>query len=119
MARRNLLYFFLGGLLLIAATCVAVFYADRMFSTTDQQAVAAMNAEELAALKRLSSIDGGMSSEQVFRTLGSPSEDLFFIAKWNGFGGSILSQARIYFVDGRPAKIRWMKLGFFVYERNL
>lgn len=119
MKRRNVLLIALGALVFVAASSVTVFFAYRTFSTTGQRAVAAMNHEERAAFGLLSSIDRRMSTEQVYARLGPPSEDLYFLAKWNGFGGSPLSQARVYFVGKHPRKIRWIKLGFFVYERNL
>lgn len=119
MKRRTALLIAIGALVFVSASSVTVFYAHRTFTSTGQRAVAAMNAEELAALELLSSINRAMSTDEVYRSLGPPSEDLYLIAKWNGFGGSVLSQARVYFVAGHPTKIRWMKLGFFVYERNL
>jgi hypothetical protein len=119
MKRRTALFVVLGALIFISASGLTVFFAYRTFSTMDERAVTAMNAEELTALHLLSSVNRNMSSDQVFRTLGSPSEDLHFLAKWNGFGGSVLSQARVYFAGGRPTKVRWMKLGFFVYEKHL
>jgi len=109
----------MGALVFIPATGATVYLFDRMLSNTGEHAVTAMNAEELAALRLLSSVNRNMSADQVFRVLGPPSEDLYFLAKWNGFGGSPLSQARIYFINDRPTKIRWMKVGFFVYDKNL
>lgn len=119
MKRRTALLVALSVLVFVSASGVTVFYAHRTFSTNGQRAVATMNAEELAALGLLSSINRGMSADQVYQILGPPSEDLYLMAKWNGFGGSALSQARVYFVSEHPIKIRWIKLGFFVYERKL
>ena len=119
MKRRTAFLVAALALIFVSASSVTVFLAHRTFTTTGQRAVQAMNAEELAALARLARINRAMSADQVYQALGPPTEDLYLLAKWNGFGGSALSQARVYFVDGHPAKIRWMKLGFFVYERNL
>ena len=119
MTRRSALLIAVGVLVFVSASSVAVFYAHRTFTTTGQRAVGVMNPEERAALDGLSKISRAMSTEQVYRALGPPSEDLYLVAKWNRFGGSALSQARIYFVNERPMKIRWIKLGFFVYERDL
>jgi len=119
MTRRTVLYVVLGALIFVSGTGVTVFFADRMFSNMGEHAVTAMNAEELAALRLLSSVNRNMSMDQVFQTLGPPSEDLYFLATWNGFGGSVLSQARVYSLNNRPTKIRWMKVGFFVYEKKL
>ena len=119
MKRRTVLLIALGVLIFISASSVTVFYAHRTFSTNGQSAVATMNAEELTALGLLSSINRGMSTDQVYQTIGPPSEDLYLMAQWKGFGGSALSQARVYFVNQHPVKIRWIKLGFFVYEKTL
>jgi hypothetical protein len=119
MKPRTVLLIAVGVLLFVSASSITVFFAYRTFSTTGQRAVARMNTEELTALKLLSSINRGMSTDQVYRTLGPPSADFYLLAKWNGFGGSALSQARVYFVDEHPIKIRWIKLGFFVYETRL
>jgi len=119
MKRRNVVLVALAVLMFISASGVMVYFAHRTFTTTGQRAVAMMNTEELAVLGKLSSIRRAMSTDQVYQALGPPSEDLFLLAKWNGFGGSPLSQVRVYFVDKHPIKFRWIKLGFFVYERNL
>ncbi len=119
MKRRAVLLVAALALVFVAGTSVTAYLGHRTFTTTGERAVAAMGAEERAALARLSSINRTMSVEDVHRALGPPTEDLFVLSKWNGFGGSPLSQARVYFVDQHPAKIRWMKLGYFVYERNL
>jgi pheromone shutdown protein TraB len=117
--RGTLVFLALAVPVLAGATAVAVYYIDRTVSTTGEQAVQAMNAEERAALGRVLALRRGMTAEEVFRSLGPPSEDLGLLAKWDGFGGSALSQVRVYFLDGRPVKVRWLKLGAFVYERNL
>lgn len=119
MKRRNVLLIAFVLLVFAAGTGAAGYFVYRTVSTTGQQAVAMMNGEERAALGLLSSIDRNMSADQVYQKLGPPSEDLYLQARWNGFGGSPLSQARVYFIDGHPRKIRWIKLGYFVYERNL
>lgn len=78
-----------------------------------------MNEEERGKLELLLSIKPTMNSEQVYEILGQPTDDLYLVAKWNGFGGSSLSQVRMYFADGHPRKVRWIKIGFFAYEKNI
>ena len=117
--RRTALFIALGVLVFAAASGVTLFYAYRTFTTTGEGAVQAMNAEERAALERLSAIERTMTVEQVHAALGAPSEDRYVLVTWNGFGGSPLSQARVYFLDEHPRKIRWIKLGYFVYEKDL
>lgn len=119
MKRRTVLLIAIVVLVFAAGLGAAGYFVYRTVSITGEQAVAAMNGEERAALARLSSIDRNMSADQVYETLGPPTEDLYLQARWNGFGGSPLSQARVYFIDGHPRKIRWIKLGYFVYEKNL
>lgn len=119
MKRRTVLLVAVLVLVFIGGSSVTLYLGHRMFTTTGARAVAAMDVEERAALARLMSINKRMSIEDVHQTLGSPTEDVFVLAKWNGFGGSPLSQVRVYFVGGHPAKLRWMKLGYFVYEKNL
>ena len=119
MKQRAGLLIALGVLAFVSASIVTAFFAYRTFTTTGQRAVTVRTTEELSALKLLSSINRTMSIDQVHRTLGPPSEDVYLMAKWNRFGGSILSQARVYFAGERPAKVRWIKLGFFFYEKNL
>lgn len=109
-----------GGVLVLAsAAAVAGFYGYRTVATTGEAAVQAMDASERTALQTLSQLDRTMSAEQVQALLGEPSEDRYVLATWNGFGGSALSQARVYYVERHPRKIRWIRLGRFVYEKDL
>lgn len=119
MKRRYVLLIAFVALVFAAGVVAVGYFVYRTVATTGQQAVAVMNGEERAALGLLSSLDRNMSTAQVYEKLGPPSKDLYLMAEWNGFGGSPLSQARVYFVDGHPSKIRWIKLGYFVYDRNL
>lgn len=119
MKRGTILFLALAVPVLAGATAAGVYFIDRTVSTTGERAVQAMNAEERAALRGVLLLRRGMSAEDVYRALGPPTEDLGLVAKWNGLGGSALSQVRVYFLDGRAFKVRWMKLGAFVYERNL
>jgi len=115
--KRN--QFVLIALLVIAVLGGAGYFTYRTFSTTGDGAIAMMNKEEGHALERLLTIDPAMRADEVFGILGQPTDDLYVMAKWNGFGGSGLSQARVYFAHGHPRMIRWIKLGAFVYEKRL
>ena len=90
-----------------------------MMTHTGARAVDQMNAQERELLKRVALVRSTMSMEQVYKILGEPTSDLFQLAKWDGFGGSELSQLRIYVVDGHPRKVRWAKLGYFFYDKDL
>jgi hypothetical protein len=104
----------------IASGMAALGYATwNMMSHTGARAVDRMNAQERESLKRVALVRSTMSMEQVYKILGEPTSDLFQLAKWDGFGGSELSQLRIYVVDGHPRRVRWMKLGYFFYDKDL
>ncbi len=107
-------------LFLIPATGFFGFYSYRTFATTGEKAIAVMTPEELTVLEKVSQIDKNMNAEEVFRILGEPTEDLLVIAKWNGMGGSSLSQGRVYFRvrDGKVREFRLIKLGYFFYVIN-
>lgn len=117
--RRNILAITLGLLVLGTVSGVTLFFAYRTLTTGGQEAVAVMNAEERAAYARLSTLAVSMSSAQVYERFGRPSDNLYLMAKWRGYGGSPLSELRIYFSEDHPRKIRWLKLGYFSYERRL
>ncbi len=119
MKTRIALAVAVGVLVLGSAAAVAGFYGYRTVATSGEAAVQAMDANERTALQTLSKLDRTMSAEQVQALLGEPSEDRYVLATWNGFGGSALSQARVYYVERHPRKIRWMKLGYFIYEKDL
>jgi hypothetical protein len=89
-----------------------------MLDHSGDQAVSQMSPEEQDWLRRVTRIERTTTPAEVYRTLGEPSSELFGLAKWDEFAGSSLSQLRVYFIDGQPRKIRWMKLGYFVYERE-
>jgi hypothetical protein len=104
----------------VASGVAALGYVTwNMMKHTGAHAVDQMNPEERELLKRVALVRSTMSMEQVYGILGEPTSDLFQLAKWDGFGGSELSQLRIYIVDGHPRKVRWAKLGYFLYEANL
>lgn len=119
MKRQSAVRIALAAFALLAVGVMGSTCLYRTFTTTGQQAIEAMNSEELAALAQLSTVTRDMNADQVYETLGPPDEDYFLLAKWNAFGGSVLSQTRVVFVNGHPSRIRWMKLGFFMYETSL
>ncbi len=88
-------------------------------SNTGGRAIARMNPEERKALKRIELVRPTMTAERVYEVLGEPTSEILAVAKWDGFGDSQLSQLRVYFSEGHPRKVRWLKLGYFLYEKNL
>jgi hypothetical protein len=119
MKRNTVFLITLAGLIFFSVSGVIVYYAFQMFSTTGQAAVETMNPKERGALELLTTINREMTKQQVYQTLGQPTQDLVLLAKWRYFGGSNLSEVRIYFFDGHPVTVRWIKLGVFVIERDL
>lgn len=111
----------LAAVLLVVACGVATlgYLVWSTFSHTDDQAIAQMNAEERELLARIERVHSRMNAEQVYEILGEPTTDLFLVAKWEGAGGSRFSELRMYYFDGRPRRIRWLKLGYFMYEKDL
>lgn len=119
MTSRKFLLIALAGLAFLAAAATTSWLAWRMVAHTGALAVQQMDAGEREALQRLAGLRRDMTSADVYRVLGEPTEDLVLLAKWNGYGGSPLSQARVYFLDDHPVRVRWLKLGCFVYEQDL
>jgi len=119
MKKSNFLLLVLLIIVFSGLAGVTGFIGYRTISNTGQLAVSMMNEEGRAELELLSSIKPTMNPEQVYEKLGLPSQDLYLVAKWNGFGGSSLSQMRVYFAGGHPRKIRWIKIGFFSFESDL
>jgi hypothetical protein len=107
---------------IVAFVCGAAFFGYRglqTFSHTGEEAVTQMTPEERDWLARIGRLHKGMRVPEVHELLGEPSSDVLVAAKWDGFAGSQLSQLRVYFHDGHPRRLRWMKLGHFIYEKDL
>jgi len=103
-------------LILLSAAGVSLYLGYTTVTTSGDAAIAVMTGEELEALELINRIKATTSKDEANDILGEPSEDVYVVSKWNGFGGSSLSQMRIYFDSGYPRKIRWIKLGNFIYE---
>lgn len=111
-----------AGAAVVVIACGAAGFGYVVWNTqsnTGERAIARMNSEEREALKRIALVRSTMTAERVVQALGEPTSDIVMLAKWDGFGGSQLSQLRVYFSDGHPRKIRWLKLGYFLYEKDL
>jgi hypothetical protein len=80
-------------------------------------ALAEMSAEELAFTEKIKMIRPEMTESDVANLLGpvyrgSGTPRPAWLGPTNDSGSQIL----VYFVDGRIYKVRWMKLGSFVWE---
>jgi hypothetical protein len=104
---------------LIGGAGVFGYLVVNTFSYTGADAVTQMNDEERQLLERIGRIERTMNAAAVYAALGEPTSEILGLAKWDGVAGSRLSQLRIYFLDGQPRRIRWIKLGAFMFERDL
>jgi hypothetical protein len=110
------------ALAVLAAVCGAGFagaMAVKTFSHTGDEAASQMTKEEQEWLGRIGRLHKAMPVAKVYELLGEPTSEVLSLAKWDGFAGSKLGQLRVYFTDGHPRRVRWLKLGYFVYEKDL
>ena len=103
----------------VIVICGPVIY--RTVSTTGDAAVAAMDNAERAFHAKLERLTGDMTLEEVVTILGPPDRSGATLRPtWRGPGGSPFNQVAIYFhLNGKVRKIRWMKIGHFVWEDSL
>src|SRR5688572_13299343 len=80
------------------ATAIMGVLAWKTITHMGAEAVGQMSSEEVEWLNRVTRIRSTMDAAQVYEILGEPTSDMFGFAKWNGFGGSQLSQLRVYFL---------------------
>jgi hypothetical protein len=108
----------LALVVLLAGGAAAVFY--RTLSTQGEAAIAAMTDADRHWLAKVEALRAGMSRAEVEALLGEPDRDDLTGARptW-AVDGSPLNQIAVYFREGRAAKVRWMKAGYFVYEKAL
>lgn len=112
----------IAAAVIVAFFCGAAFFGYhglQTFSHTGEDALTQMTPQERDWLARIGRLHKGMGAAEVHELLGEPSSDVLVAAKWDGFAGSRLSQLRVYFQDGHPRRVRWMKLGYFIYEKDL
>jgi hypothetical protein len=105
--------------LIVCAVATCIWLSVTTFRYSGDKAASRMNPAELQLLQRVEQIDDGMEAAEVHAMLGEPTREVLGIAKWQGFGGSKRSQLRVYFVDGHPVRIRWIKAGHFIHDKHL
>lgn len=82
-------------------------------------AVAKMDDAERAFLAQLETITAASTFKQIVDLLGQPDRPGAGIRpSWRAPGGSSRSQVAVYLSDGKPFKVKWMKIGAFTWERN-
>lgn len=118
--RRNRRHLAIALALLVAlgATVALVFY--RTVSTHGDAAIAAMTDADRRWLAKVEALHGRMSYADVEALLGEPDrEDIAGLRPTWEVDGSPLNQIAVYFWEGRAEKVRWIKVGHFVYAKVL
>lgn len=118
--RRNRRHLAIALALVVALGAAAALVFYRTFSTQGEAAIAAMTDADRRWLAKVETLRAGMSHEDVETLLGEPDrEDIAGLRPTWAVDGSPLNQIAVYFWEGRTVKVRWIKVGHFVYEKAL
>jgi hypothetical protein len=92
----------------------------RTFINSGPAAIAQMDSAELAILAKTDRLHRGMSRNEVVTILGAPDEEgpLGLRPKWC-VGSCLLNGLAVYIHPTGAAKVLWISLGRFVYEKVL
>ena len=105
----------------VAGSAAAIGYvAYQTTQNTGELAIAQMNGDERDKLEVLERLHFQTRATELHAMLGKPSSESQLLAKWDGFAGSKLSHLQIYLAErGQAREIRWMKLGYFTWAKDL
>jgi hypothetical protein len=118
--RRNRRQLAIALALVVVLGAAAAFVVYRTISTQGEAAIAAMSEADRRWLAKVEKLHGGMSYDDVQALLGEPDrEDIAGARPTWEVGGSQLNQIAVYFWEGQPVKVRWIKVGVFFYEKRL
>jgi len=118
--RRNRRHLAIALALVVALGAAAALVFYRTLSTQGEAAVAAMSEADRRWLAKVETLRAGMSYADVETLLGEPDrEDITGLRPTWAVDGSPLNQIAVYFWQGRTVKVRWIKVGHFVYEKVL
>lgn len=118
--RRNRRHLVIALALVVALGAAAAYVFYRTLSTQGEAAVAAMTDADRRWLAKVETLHGRMTYADVEALLGEPDrDDLAGVRPSWAVDGSPLNQIAVYFWDGRAVKVRWIKVGHFVYEKAL
>ena len=118
--RRNRRHLAIAIALVVALAGGAAAVLYRTISTQGDAAIAAMTDADRRWLVKVETLRAGMSHAEVEALLGEPDrEDLTGARPTWAVDGSPLNQIAVYFWEGRAVKVRWMKVGHFVYAKTL
>jgi hypothetical protein len=116
-SRRHLL---IAAALLVALAAGGATVLYWTVSTQGEAAIAAMTAADRRWLAKVEAIRPGMTYAEVEALLGEPDrEDIAGLRPTWEVDGSALNQIAVYFWEDRVVKVRWIKVGRFVYEKGL
>jgi len=118
--RRNRRHLTIALALVVALGAAAALVFYRTLSTQGEAAVAAMTDADRRWFAKVETLHGRMSYADVEALLGEPDrEDIAGVRPTWAVDGSPLNRIAVYFWEGRAVKVRWIKVGHFVYEKVL
>lgn len=118
--RRNRRHLAIALALVVVLAGAAATVVYQTVSTQGEAAIAAMTDADRRWLAKLETLRAGMDRAEVEALLGEPDrEDVAGVRPTWAVDGSSLNQIAVYFWDGRAVKVRWIKIGHFVYEQVL
>lgn len=118
--RRNRRHLGIALALVVALGAAAALVFYRTLSTQGDAAIAAMTDADRRWFAKVETLHGRMTYADVEALLGEPDrEDIAGVRPTWEVDGSPLNQIAVYFWDGRAVKVRWIKVGHFVYEKVL
>ena len=106
--------------LILLALAGAVTWILPTFTNQGREAITKMSDEERTMQVKLDGITAAMTYADIEAILGPPDRPAGGLRPtWQFPKGGGMSQIAVYFSDGHPRKIRWMKLGSFTWEKSL
>ena len=107
---------------LILKKLTALFIGLLLFAAcaTGEEALAKMSPAEKAFVEKIKTIKPEMTEADIERILGPVKRNGGSMRpSWAGPEGSDTSEIAVYFFDGKAQKVRWIKLGSFVWEHEI
>jgi hypothetical protein len=118
--RRNRRHLAIALALVVALGAAGALVFYRTFSTQGEAAIATMTDADRRWFAKVETLHGRMSYADVEALLGEPDrEDIAGVRPTWEVDGSPLNRIAVYFWEGRAVKVRWIKVGRFVYEKAL
>ena len=96
----------------------SVFLVMTTFPYSGDKAIPRMSESERALLATLQTIAPGTSYDELVGILGEPDREALGLRPTWRVAGSPLNQVAVYMSDGAVRKIRWLKVGVFLWEQS-